>query len=87
VGAGPFADAALEREYRLDYFSRSLNPVRAAILLALGLFIGFAALDGRVMPDAREDMMVVRFGFVVPLLVVVLGLGRSRTSRWPFGQT
>ena len=72
TGIGPFADAGMERAYRHDYIVRSINPVRAALALAIGLFALFAALDPFVSPDSAGRLLLVRLGLVCPVLGALL---------------
>lgn len=77
-GVGTFPDADMERAYQHDYFSRSLRPVRAALALAIGLFLLFAAIDPFVMPDAYKKFLVVRLAIVAPVLGALLAFTYSK---------
>ena len=71
-GAKPFADPEFERAFQHDYFARSLRPARAALALAIGLFVLFAVLDPFVAPDAYRSLWFVRLSIVAPLLGALL---------------
>jgi predicted Ser/Thr protein kinase len=71
-GVGRFPDAEFERAYQHDYFVRSLRPVRAAIALAIGLFVLFSALDPFVVGEYRK-FWIVRLLIVAPILGLLLG--------------
>ena len=78
TGVGQFPDAEFERAYQHDYFLRSVRPVRAAIALAIGLFILFSALDPFLLPGAYRDLWIVRLGIVAPMLGALLAFTWSR---------
>ena len=82
-GIGEFPDDEFERAYRHDYFQRSLRPVRAAIGLAIGLFILFSALDPFVAPGDYTKLWIVRLALVTPVLGALLALTYSKSfERW-----
>ena len=61
-----------EKEFRNDYFSRSLNPFRFAIILAIFFFGVFAFLDALLLPELKGIFWFIRFGFTTPVLLTVL---------------
>jgi phosphate/sulfate permease len=71
-GVGRFPDPEFERAYQRDYFRRSLNPARAAIALAIGLFLLFASLDPFLAPADFTRYWVVRLAIVAPVLGIML---------------
>ena len=77
-GVGAFPDTGMERAYQHDYFGRSLRPVRAALALAIGLFLLFAAIDPFVVPEAYREFLVVRLVIVAPVLGALLAFTYSR---------
>ena len=78
TGVGQFPDAEFERAYQHDYFLRSVRPVRAAIALAIGLFILFSALDPFLVPGGYQELWIVRLGVVAPMLGALLAFTYSR---------
>ena len=78
TGVGAFPDAEVERAYQHAYFLRSLRPVRAAIALAIGLFVLFSALDPFLQPDAYFGLWIVRLAIVVPILGALLAFTYTR---------
>jgi predicted Ser/Thr protein kinase len=76
-GIGRFANPEFERAYRHDYFIRSLRPVRAAIALAIGLFLLFSALDPFVVAEYRQ-FLIIRLAIVVPVLGALLAFTYSK---------
>lgn len=77
-GVSRFEDPDVERAYRHDYFIRSLRPVRAAIGLAIGLFVLFSALDPFVVAGDWRELWIVRLAIVTPVLGALLALTYSR---------
>ena len=78
TGVGQFSDAEFERAYQHDYFRRSVRPVRAALALAIGLFILFSILDPFLQPGAYRELWIVRLGVVAPLLGALLAFTYSK---------
>jgi len=78
TGVGAFPNAEIERAYQHDYFRRSLRPVRAAIALAIGLFILFSALDPFLQPDGYSRLWIVRLAIVVPVFGALLASTYTR---------
>lgn len=67
-------DKDLEDHYYDDYFYKSLIPVRFALLFALFFYSAFGILDIIYAPDVYRKVWIIRFGFVAPVLLVVLGM-------------
>ncbi|MFO7933692.1 MAG: ATP-binding protein [Bacteroidales bacterium] len=63
-----------EQDFREDYFDRSLNPFRFAIVLAICFFGIFALLDAWLLPELKYMFWIIRFGLITPLLLSVLVL-------------
>jgi signal transduction histidine kinase len=61
----------LEAEFRRDYAQKSVPHVRLGIGVAMALWLLFALLDPVVIPEAKEAAWVIRFAFVVPLLLAI----------------
>ena len=61
----------LESDFRNDYFTRSLNPSRFAIILAIFFYGVFAFLDAMALPELKNLLWLIRFT-VVSVLVAVL---------------
>ena len=60
-----------EKDFRNDYFSRSLNPFRFSLVLATFFFGIFALLDAMLLPELRNLFWFIRFGIITPVLVSV----------------
>ncbi len=61
-----------EKDFRNDYFKRSLNPVRFSLVLAIIFFGVFAFLDAMLLPELKRLFWFIRFGITTPILVTVL---------------
>ena len=82
-GVGRFSDAEMERAYQQNYFHRSVRPVRAALGLAIGLFVLFSLLDPFLEPGNFQALWVVRLAIVAPVLAVLLAFTYTRAfERW-----
>ena len=82
-GVGSFPDAEMEREYQAAYFRRSVRPVRAALGLAIGLFVLFSVLDPFLVPGDFKALWIVRLAVVAPILGVLLAFTYTRAfEKW-----
>ena len=61
----------LETEFRRDYAQKSVPHVRLGIGVAMALWLLFALLDPVVIPEAKQAAWVIRFAFVVPVLLAI----------------
>ncbi len=61
-----------EKDFRNDYFTRSLNPFRFSLVLAIFFFGLFAFLDSMLLPELKRIFWIIRFGITTPVLVAVL---------------
>lgn len=71
----------LEREFQSEYFDQTLPIVRLAIVLAIFLYAVFGVLDTLIAPAQRNELWVIRFAVVVPLLLVCLGISYTKFFR------
>ena len=51
-----------EKEFRNDYFKRSLNPMRFSLVLSVFFFGIFAFLDAMLLPELKNMFWFIRFG-------------------------
>ena len=58
----------IEREYKEDYFKKSLNHVRIAMLLAMGFFAAFGVLDSWLVPEAKHILWFIRYAIYCPFV-------------------
>jgi len=66
-----------EKEFRDDYFNRSINPMRFSLILSLIFFGIFAFLDAILLPELKSMFWFIRFGIITPLLLAVIGFSLS----------
>ena len=64
--------AYLEKEYRDFYFSESIGAVRVTLILALIFYALFAGLDVAVAKQFQTQLWLIRFAFVIPVLLLLL---------------
>jgi class 3 adenylate cyclase len=70
--------ADLEVEFQREFFSTSLRTHRTAIITAIVAFFIFELLDLGQPPDVLARLTVVRFGVVVPILLLLFALSFLR---------
>jgi len=67
-----FSNAKLEKEFRDDYYKKSLMTVRIALILGIALYSVFGILDILVAPLSKNHILFIRFVLVIPGLISVL---------------
>ena len=70
-----------EKDFRNDYFNRSLNPFRFSLVIAIFFFGIFAFLDVLLLPELRNLFWFIRFGIITPVLVSVIFFSFSSTFK------
>jgi hypothetical protein len=70
-----------EKEFRNDYFNRSLNPFRFSIVLAIFIFGAFAFLDALLLPELKGIFWFIRFCVTIPIMIAVLVFSFSPTFK------
>jgi len=70
-----------EKEFLDDYFQKSLNPFRFAIILALFFYGIFAILDAISIPDLKNIFWFIRFAVIYPCLVAVFLYSYSKSFK------
>ncbi len=65
-----FNNKQFEENFKENYYWTSLSIHRFAILLAIILYALFAYLDVWMSPDSKEKIWFIRFGIVVPILIL-----------------
>ncbi len=60
----------LKKEFFKDYFDKSINSVRIALLLGAALYSFFGLLDMFMVPGWKSYIWIIRFAFVVPVLLI-----------------
>lgn len=69
-----FRDPQVEADFATRSLVQSLPFIRIYLLAAVGLYVAFGYLDSLVGGDAVTLMWLVRYGLVVPVMLIVLGL-------------
>ena len=69
-----FRDPQVEADFAARSLVQSLPFIRAYLLAAIALYVAFGYLDALVGGDAVKTMWLVRYGLVVPVMLVVLGM-------------
>lgn len=80
-------EPSLEREFAEEYFQRTLQPVRFAVLLALVLYTAFGILDVFVAPEQRRALWTIRYGIVAPLLLACFAFTYTAAYRRHYQKT
>ncbi|MCX8044991.1 MAG: ATP-binding protein [Desulfobacterota bacterium] len=62
----------LEREFTEVYFRTSLPQVRISLLLAAIFFALFGVLDAALAGDIKQDLWLIRYGFICPGIILLL---------------
>ncbi len=58
----------LEMDYLENYFRKSLNHFRLAILFAIFFYSFFGILDAWLVPEAKEHLWFIRYGIFLPIV-------------------
>ena len=64
--------AGIETRYREDYFVNTISSTRIALLLGIVLYAAFGILDLYAAPLSWQSAWIIRYGIVIPLLVLTL---------------
>jgi signal transduction histidine kinase/ActR/RegA family two-component response regulator len=70
--------ASYEKDYREDYFIKSLNPFRFSLILAMVFYGAFAFLDASSVPELKSIFWFIRFGIIYPVLITVFAFSYSK---------
>jgi len=62
----------IERQFSDYYFDKSINITRIALLLAIGLYVLYAALDTIMLPKSMTIAWIIRFAIQIPIMAVTL---------------
>lgn len=77
-GIGPvslrFVDPMLERQFKVDHLVQSLFSIRVFLFAGALLYTLFGILDNHVLTESRNAVWAIRFGAVVPPLLLIFGL-------------
>lgn len=76
-----FRDPEVERDFAARSLEASLPFVRAYLAAGVGLYVSFGFLDFAISGDQLGKIWVIRYGFVCPILLAILGLTFTRYFR------
>ena len=54
------------------YFKNSIKPFRLSVLLGIFIYAVFYLLDTTLFPDLEKKFFIIRFGFVIPIMIGIL---------------
>ncbi|MBF0452861.1 MAG: response regulator [Candidatus Magnetomorum sp.] len=65
-------DEKLEKQFQQDYFNKTIKQIRISLGLAIIFYGFFGILDAELIPDQKEIIWAIRFGFFCPAAALVL---------------
>ncbi|MBN2467303.1 MAG: hypothetical protein JXD19_04055 [Deltaproteobacteria bacterium] len=71
----------LEKEFRDDYFARSLDTFRVSSLIGCFFYGAFGLLDTLLLHEIEGKLWFIRFGIVCPLILIGVLASRFRLFR------
>jgi two-component system cell cycle sensor histidine kinase PleC len=73
-----FADRAVESEYNDTAIGKSLGVMRLSLVSALIIYAAFSVLDYYVIPEVFDIAFIIRFGTVIPIILITLFMTYTR---------
>ena len=61
----------LESQFRKDHYDKTIYQMRISLVLAIVFYSLFGILDARLIPDQKETIWAIRFGFFCPTALLV----------------
>jgi diguanylate cyclase (GGDEF)-like protein len=74
IGFWMLFEPRLEADFRSSYLRRSIGQLRFTLLMGALFYALFAALDVIIAPEALGVLWAIRFGVVIPALLIALSL-------------
>lgn len=71
----------LEHQFGDEYFTRTLQQVRLALVLAILLYAVFGVLDIWIAPNQRGQIWFIRYALIVPALIACLAFSYTAPFR------
>jgi signal transduction histidine kinase/ActR/RegA family two-component response regulator len=65
-------DETLELQFRQDYLNKAITQMRISLGLSIIFYALFGILDAELIPDQKEIIWIIRFGFFCPSALLVL---------------
>jgi len=62
----------LEKPFLENYFINSLKHIRAAFIIGIVFFAAFGVVDTILVPEMKNVLLVIRYGFVCPYVLFLL---------------
>ncbi len=76
----------LEGEFQKDYYHSSLGFLRISFLLGITYYFLFAILDAYALPQIKEQLYIIRFFIVSPIILILFSLSFTKNFQkwWQF---
>ena len=68
----------LEDDFLEEYFQKSLRHVRLALLLAIFFYGIFGILDAWLVPEAKEQLWMIRYAVFIPIVFAIFLFSLSK---------
>lgn len=73
-----FASQNFERRFKQAHLRESLPLIRVSLVLAIVVYALFAILDAHIMAPVLTELLIIRFGIVIPILLGIAILTYTR---------
>lgn len=73
-----FKNAEVERDFSARSFATSIFFIRLYLLAAAILYSAFGLLDAMISEEYRPILWEIRYGFAIPVMVVIFGLSLTK---------
>ncbi len=74
-----FKNRGVERDFSARSFASSIFFIRLYLLAAVVLYSAFGILDAMISEEYRPVLWLIRYGFAVPVMLVILGLSFTKS--------
>lgn len=74
-----FKNAEVERDFSAHSFTQSIFFIRLYLVAAVVLYSAFGILDALIGSDDRWSLWLIRYGFAVPVMLVILALSFTKS--------
>ncbi|HKL66725.1 MAG TPA: hypothetical protein VJ877_02450, partial [Bacteroidales bacterium] len=78
-----------ESLFRKDYFRSSIGLMRLSFLLGIAYYSVFAFLDTIAAPEVRNELFIIRFFIVCPIILIIFLLSYTKSFHkwWQLGSS
>jgi len=78
-----------ESLFRKDYFRSSIGLMRLSFLLGIAYYSVFAFLDTVAVPEVRNELFIIRFFIVCPIILIIFLLSYTKNFHkwWQLGSS